>query len=184
MPQQNAVSPTSLTRAAGFGLLVVIWRLPVPAAEVPIAARPLAGALRAGVPDGWQYRTLPRVLIPVGVQLMLSATFGTVAMLLLSRPHGEMDRLAPDVRAAAVAAEAVVLLAFIWVLFQGMRRSHWRSSGSARARRCRSSTSPNSAASERRSLLRFAPHRRLGRPELLCPFEASHWRLGQLLQEP
>ena len=40
---------------------------------------------RNGTPNGWQYRTLPRFLIPVGVQVMLAGLFSSVAGLLLSR---------------------------------------------------------------------------------------------------
>ena len=42
-----------------------------------------------------------------------------IGALLLSRPHGDHDENAPDVRAASAAAEAVALFAFIWVAFQG-----------------------------------------------------------------
>jgi uncharacterized membrane protein len=133
----------------------------------------------SGAPNGWQYRTLPRVLIPVGVQTMLALVLGAVAALLLSRPHGDHDVEAPDVRAAAVAAEAVVLIALVWVAFQAY-------AGVSLARlwvdpRVRL---PFYTAGEVLgglvSLLVFVrANRLLGRPEPR-PFVQSQWRFGQL----
>src|SRR4051812_24047844 len=73
---------------------------------------------RGGFPIGWQYRTISRVLMPVYVQLALLTLLGTVSALVLSRPHGERDADAPDVRTAAAAAEAIVLIAAVWIVFQ------------------------------------------------------------------
>ena len=177
----KGVEPTRVTRAAAVALLLVI----VATATLLLIAYPSLPDLlpvhfsRRGVPDGWQYRTLPRVLIPVGVQVMLAMILGTVAALLLSRPHGELDRGAPDVRAAGAAAEAVVLLTLIWVVFQGYAAFSlaqlWVS---------------DRASLPFYNLVEFASgilsivvavhaHRRLGRPEPR-PFVAAHWRLGQL----
>src|ERR1700759_2583286 len=72
-----------------------------------------------GAPDGWQYRTPFRVLLPVFVELALAVTLGAVGALLLSRPHGDQDPEAPDVRAAAAAGEGGALIALGWVGFQG-----------------------------------------------------------------
>ena len=72
-----------------------------------------------GLPNGWQYKTYGRVLLPVFIQIALVLTLGAVGALLLSRAHGEHDEQAPDVKAAATAAETVALLALIWVAFQG-----------------------------------------------------------------
>jgi len=71
-----------------------------------------------GVPNGWQYKTMARVLLPVFVQLVIALTLGIVSVLLLSRPHGRHEADAPDVKAAAAAAEAVAFIALIWVAFQ------------------------------------------------------------------
>jgi uncharacterized membrane protein len=73
---------------------------------------------RGGFPIGWQYKTIARVLIPVYIQTALMVVLGAVAALVLSRPHGEHDLDAPDVRTAAAAAEAVVLIAAVWIIFQ------------------------------------------------------------------
>ena len=71
-----------------------------------------------GEVTGWQYRTLPRVLMPVYVQFALAVCLGAVAMLLLSRPKSVDDPRLPEVRAARAAAEAVTSTALIWVAFQ------------------------------------------------------------------
>jgi uncharacterized membrane protein len=72
-----------------------------------------------GYPNGWQYRTMPRVLMPVFVQVALAGTLGAIGILLLSRRTGEWNEQQPDAKAAAVATEAVMLIALIWVAFQG-----------------------------------------------------------------
>ena len=72
-----------------------------------------------GYPNGWQFKTYARVLVPVFIQCALVLTLGAVAALLLSRPHGVHDEQSADEQAASVAAEGVALIAFIWVAFQG-----------------------------------------------------------------
>jgi uncharacterized membrane protein len=71
-----------------------------------------------GYPNGWQYRTMVRVLMPVFVQVALAATLGSIGMLLLWRRGGESNGQEPDAKAAAVATEAVMLIALVWVAFQ------------------------------------------------------------------
>jgi len=132
-----------------------------------------------GVPNGWQYRTLARVLIPVGVQALLAVIFTAVAALLLSRPHGDRDANAPDVRAAAAAAEAVLLLALIWVAFQG-----YAAFTLVRLWVSHRATLPLYNLGEAIGVIAslavaVRAHRHLGRPEPR-PFVAGHWRLGQL----
>ncbi len=182
--QQSAVTPTPATRAAGFGLLLVMMATATfLLLEYPSLPDLLPVHFARGVADGWQYRTLPRVLIPVGVQAMLSATFGTVAMLLLSRPHGDLDRAAPDVRAAAVAAEAVVLLALIWVFFQAYAAFAlarlWISNGASLPLYNLVEVAGVIAS----VIVAVRAHKRLGSPEPR-PFDPAHWRLGQLYKNP
>ncbi len=134
---------------------------------------------RNGAANGWQYRTLPRVFIPVGVQVMLAVLFSAVAALLLSRPHGEQEAEAPDVRAAAAAAEAVVLIAAIWVAFQG-----YAAFSLARLWVTHRASLPFYNLGEivggvASLAIAVRAHQRLGRPEPR-PFVAAHWRLGQL----
>jgi len=179
MGTTRTVSPTPLSRGAAFAMLLVIsatalWLL--------LQYRSLPDLLPVhfnGVPNGWQYRTLPRVLIPVGVQLVLAVVFTAVAGLLLSRPHGDRDAEAPDVRAAAAAAEAVLLLALIWVVFQG-----YAAFTLVRLWVTDRATLPlynlGEAVGVVASLaVAVRAHRHLGRPEPR-PFVANHWRLGQL----
>jgi len=114
------IRPTRLTRAAATGSALAIV---ISAAFALTRYRGLPDVLvvhfmRGGVPNGWQYKTYARVLMPVFVQLALALTLGSIAALLLSRSQGEHDRDAPDVKVAAAAAEAVALLAFIWIAFQ------------------------------------------------------------------
>lgn len=47
---------------------------------------------RNGFPNGWQYKTLWRVLMPLFVQAALASTLASMAMLLLSRS----DLAGPD----------------------------------------------------------------------------------------
>lgn len=135
---------------------------------------------RVGVPDGWQYRTLGRVLLPAFIQLALAASLGAIAALLLSRGAGAHAPAAPDVVAAAAAAETVLLISLIWVSFQAYAAvalvAVWTSG--------RAGLGPGYTVVEIGGLLltvvvAMRGHRRIGRPEPR-PFVAAHWRLGQL----
>lgn len=179
--RERVVPPTALTGAATLTTALVILSTALfLLIEYPAMPDILPVHFsKVGAPNGWQYRTLPRVLIPVGVQAMLAVTLGAVAGLLLSRPHGQQDADAPDVRAAATAAEAVVLLAAIWITFQG-----WAAFSLARLWLSPQASLPYYNLVEwfcgLASIVVFVrAHRRLGRPEPR-PFDASHWRLGQL----
>ena len=138
---------------------------------------------RNGRPNGWQYKTWARVLMPVFVQLALMSTLGIVAALLLSRPHGDHDSDAPDVRAAATAAEAVVLLATIWILVQAF--------GAFAITQMWQRQAPGLVGFGAAELLGLAltvvvavrAHLRLGRPAPR-PFVPEHWRFGQLYNNP
>lgn len=175
------VAPTVLTRAAALTtMLVVLATALFLLIEYPALPDLLPVHFnRMGAPNGWQYRTLPRVLIPVGVQVMLAVTFGLIAILLLSRPHGEHDADAPDVRAAAIAAEAVMLIGAIWITFQG-----WAAFSLARLWLSPRASLPYYNLVETifgvaSLVVAVRAHRRLGRPTPR-PFVAAHWRLGQL----
>jgi len=175
------VPPTPATRAAvlTMGLIIMATALFL-LLEYPSLPDLLPVHFdRNGSANGWQYRTLPRVLIPVGVQVMLAVLFAGVAALLLSRPHGAQEADAPDVRAAAAAAEAVVLLAAVWVLFQG-----YAAFSLTRLWVTHRSSLPfynlGEIAGGAASLaIAVRAQRRLGRPAPR-PFVAAHWRLGQL----
>jgi len=136
-----------------------------------------------GVPNGWQYKTWPRVLMPVFIQSALMVTLGLVAALLLSRPHGDHDAHAPDVRAAAIAAETVALLASIWILVQAY--------GAFAITRMWERQIPRLDGFGLVEVVGFVlttgvavrAHLRLGRPEPR-PFVPEHWRYGQLYNNP
>ncbi len=137
-----------------------------------------------GFPNGWQFKTPARVLLPVLVQVALTFTLGAVGALLLSRPgvsdgSGNVTH-APDIRAAAVAAEAVILITLVWVAFQGY--AAWAL--------VRMWTAERAGLGSWYDYLEYTgaivtlvvfvrAHRRLGRPEPR-PFVAEHWRFGQL----
>lgn len=183
--RERVVPPTALTKAAALTTVLVVAATAVfLLIEYPALPDLLPVHFnKSGAPNGWQYRTLPRVLIPVGVQVMLAVTFGAVATLLLSRAHGEHDSEAPDVRAAATAAEAVVLLAAIWITFQG-----WAAFSLARLWLSPRASLPYYNLVEwifgmLSVVVAVRAHRRFGRPEPR-PFVASHWRLGQLYKNP
>ena len=114
------IRPTRLTAAAvaGSALAIVISATFALTRYRGLPDLLVVHFMRGGSPNGWQYKTYPRVLMPVFVQLALALTLGSIGALLLSRSHGEHDRDAPDVKVAAVAAETVALLTFIWIAFQ------------------------------------------------------------------
>ena len=181
----RTVSATPVTRAAALAMALVVVAT---ATFLLLQYSSLPDLLpvhfnKYGAPNGWQYRTVSRVLIPVGVQILLALIFGSVAWLVLSRPHGEQDESAPDVRAAAAAAEAVVLIALIWVVFQG-----YAAFSLAQLWVSHRATLPFYNLGEiAGGLVSIAvairANRRVGRPEPR-PFVAAHWRLGQLYKNP
>jgi uncharacterized membrane protein len=135
---------------------------------------------RAGVADGWQYRTVGRVLMPTFVQVALALSMGAIAGLLLSRSTTDHSPDAPDVRAASAASETVLLMALIWVAFQAY--AAFALAGMWSGARVR--LGPAYTALEVAGLLltvgvAVRGHRRVGRP-VARPFVPEHWRLGQL----
>mgnify|MGYP001316453819 CR=1 FL=1 len=133
-----------------------------------------------GQPIGWQFRTLPRVLIPVGVQLGLFATFGAVSALLLYRSDRDTTTRTPDTIAACDAAEAVMLMAATWVGFQayaGVALVRLWTSG--RATLGLGYTALEAACLVATIIVGLRARRRLGRPDPL-PYVPAHWRLGEL----
>lgn len=176
------VRPTQPTRY-GVGLIMLIAlatgaflavRYPTLPGLLPVHFRP------GGEPDGWQYKTIARVLIPWFVQLALAVNLGSIAALLLSRTREGHESGAPDVRAAAVAAEAVVLIALIWVAFQAYGAlalmNMWSSERSGLGRMYQVLEVVGILLTITVSV---RAHARLGKP-LPRPYVASHWRFGQL----
>jgi uncharacterized membrane protein len=182
----HVVRPTLPTRIALLGALLAIAgtsafllaRYPALPDILPVRFG------RGGFPIGWQYKTMARVLMPVYVQLALLAVLGSVGALVLSRPHGRQDVDAPDVRAAATAAEAVTLLAAIWIGFQGYAAvalaAMWQAG--------RDGLGPMYTVLEVSgvviSVVIFARAQMLWGKPGPRPYVAEHWRFGQLYKNP
>ena len=133
-----------------------------------------------GFPNGWQFKTYWRVLLPVFVQVVLALVLGAVALLLLSRPHSEDEENAADVKAASTAAEAVALLTLIWVAFQ----AYAAIALAAMWQRERAGLGVlynyfELAGIVLTIVVSIRAHVRLGRPPPR-PFTPEHWRFGQL----
>lgn len=115
----RVIRPTKLTVAALAAIALVIA---VTAAYLVLQYDRLPDILavhfnRAQRANGWQFKTHVRVLTPVFIQGALALVSLTTALLLLLRPEAPVEE-SDDVRAAAIAAEAVVLFAAIWIVFQ------------------------------------------------------------------
>jgi uncharacterized membrane protein len=120
------------------------------------------------------------VLLPVLVQLTLMMTLGGIGLLLLSRSDRGLTLDAPDVNAAKVAVEAVMLIAVIWIAFQAYAAlalvQMWTTA--------RAGLGPVYGRLELLGLVLSVAvgvraHVRLGRPAPLV-YVHEHWRLGQL----
>lgn len=172
---RNAVRATVLTLLA-TAVFLVIWYPDLPWL-LPVHFK------RGGIANGWQYKTLGRVLLPVFIQASLALTLGAIAMLLLSRtrsdvPHRDDD--APDVRAASAAAETVLLMAFIWVAFQAYAaHALVRMWTTGVGHLGGTYTALEGLGLVLTGVVAVRGHARVGRPAPR-PYVAEHWRLGQL----
>jgi len=182
----SMVAPTPVTRTAVrlmiliilLSMLFLVVQYPSLPWLLPVHFKP------DGVPNGWQYKTAARVLMPVLVQLALALTLGAITALLLSRNRSAHDDQAPDVRAAAAAAEAVTLIAVIWVAFQGYAAvalvRMWMTE--------RGGLGPWYIYAELFGLVLTGivaarAHAHVGRPAPR-PFVPHHWRFGELYANP
>jgi uncharacterized membrane protein len=181
-PRGVLIRPTAATRLA---LLLMVLVVSASAAYLILQYPDLPGLLpvrfrRNGVPNGWQYKTWPRVMMPVFIQAALVLTLGGIGVLLLSRSSGQTDPGAPDVRAAATASEAVMLTALIWVGFQGYAAVAlvlmWEAGRGGLGRWYYYLQLLGFVLT---GVVATRAHVRLGRPEPR-PFVAEHWRFGQL----
>ena len=173
---------SALTRYAATLSVVAIaattaylfWRYPALPDILPVHFR------ANGRPNGWQFRTIPRVFVPVFVQLGIFLAGTTIGMLLLSRKDASTATDMPDARAAVTATEAVVLMSAIWVLFQSYTAfalvSLWSGVGSTLGV---GYTALEITAAVATAIVGFRAQRRLARPEPL-PYVPAQWRLGQL----
>jgi uncharacterized membrane protein len=135
---------------------------------------------RRGVPNGWQFKTIPRVLMPAFVQAALALTLGAIGTLVLSRSHGTHDNEATDVKAASIAAECVALMTLIWVAFQAYAAVAlvlmW---SRGRGGLGRWYTYAEALGILMTIAVALRARIRVGRPAHR-PFIAEHWRFGQL----
>ena len=185
MNSSRWVRPTAATQAAAiFGVCVVAMSAGFLIALYDHLPELLVvHFMRNGFPNGFQYKTWPRVLMPVFVQLALMLTLGMVAVLLLSRPHGEHDEDAPDVRAAATAAEAVALLALIWIVVQAAGAIAITRMWERQIPRLDGFGLAEAIGIVLTVAVAWRATRRLGRPDPR-PFVPEHWRYGQLYNNP
>ena len=133
-----------------------------------------------GRPNGWQFRTVPRVLMPLFVQLGLFLTCAGIGSLLLSRKDASTARSMPDARAAVTATEAVMLICAIWVAFQAYAAyalvGMWSAGGPSLGIAYSLTEAAGLAFS---CIVGIRAQGRLAKPEPL-PYIAGHWRLGEL----
>lgn len=137
-----------------------------------------------GIANGWQYKTFARVMLPFFIQLALALTLGGIGALLLSRVDGRHEPHRPDMKAAATAAEAVVLFALIWVAFQSYTAvALVRMWTTERAGLGRVYVLLEVIGLALTGVVGVRAHVRLGRPDPR-PYVPEHWRLGQLYRNP
>ena len=79
-----------------------------------------------GEPVVYQFKSVPLVLLPVGVQLALATVFGGLVLLVLwrARPGEGFDEGDGDVDRMRHAAEGIALLSALWIGFQAF--GAWR----------------------------------------------------------
>lgn len=126
---QRIYRPTLLTIAAAAATIAaiagtagfILGRAPMLGQFVPVHFTD------QGVPDRWLPISFGLVLLPVWIQLILAAVFGSIGTLLLYRTHPLQSRdvIEDDIarqnrERMLVTAEAVSLLCAIWVMFQGL----------------------------------------------------------------
>jgi uncharacterized membrane protein len=133
-----------------------------------------------GRPNGWQFKTLARVFMPVFVQLGVFVAGTSVGTLLLSRKDASTASALPDARAAITATEAITLMSTTWVVVQSYTGYAlvrlWSGVGSTLGR---GYTALEVAAVAVTVIIMVRAQKRLSRPEPL-PYVSAHWRLGQL----
>lgn len=192
--------PTRLTWAAAAAIAVIIaacaafllGRYPSLPYILPVRFN------RLNRPIGWQYKTYPRVLLPVFVQMTLTVVLGTIGSLLMSRSQLSEDArvldgvspgrvsasLAAGDAAASVAAEAIALFALIWVSFQAYAAlalvAMWKRGRGDLGLWYTFATAIGIVLS---IVVALRAQARFGRPTAR-PFVPEHWRFGLLYRNP
>jgi uncharacterized membrane protein len=172
------IAATATMPVIAFSFAFLLARYPVLPDLLPVRFN------RTGVPNGWQYKTVLRGLMPALVQVALALTLGAIGALVLSRSHGTDDRDATDVRAASVAAEYVALMTLIWVGFQGYAAialvKMWERGHGSLGRQY---TFVEIFGLILTVGVAVRARAQFGRP-VERPFVAEHWRFGQLYNNP
>ena len=181
-PTRSFLHESALTRGAAVlsvaaiaaTTVFLVWRYPSLPDILPVHFR------SNGRPNGWQFRTVPRVFVPVFVQLGVFIAGTSVGVLLLSRKDAASARLLPDARAAVTATEAILLMTTTWVTVQSYTAYAlvrlWSGGASTLGR---GYTALEVIAAIVTVGIMVRASRRLARPEPL-PYVPAHWRLGQL----
>ena len=180
------VRPSPLTwLAVGATLLIVVGSAAFLYQSYPSLPDVLPVRFNArSRPIGWQYKTYARVLMPAVVEGALVLVLGAIGTLILWRSHADGDEDAPDIVAASTAAEAIGLIAFVWVAFQAYAAAAlvqmWQRGRAGLGGWYPWITCAGVALSIAAG---YRAHRRLGHP---APreFVAEHWRLGHLYNNP
>jgi hypothetical protein len=120
----NAARCTYNTRLAGwmsaFVATATFWFLQQAYDRVPLVV-PIS--FEAGSPFTFAAKTPGLVYLPFGLQVVLGVVFAAVVAMVLSRRHADaVQRTGREV--AEHTAEAVALLAVVWIAFQGVNA--WR----------------------------------------------------------
>jgi uncharacterized membrane protein len=169
---RHAVRASVLAMLGTAGYL--IWRYPLLPELLPVHFR------WDGRPNGWQFRTIPRVLLPLFVQLGIFSTGAAIGTLLLSRKDASTAHGMPDARAAVTATEAVMLMCATWVGFQAYAAyaltGLWSDGGSTLGI---GYTAFELMGIVVTGIVGVRAQAHLAQPEPL-PYIAAHWRLGQL----
>ena len=119
--------PTVLTLVAvATTIAAVFWTVGFILGRAPLLPRFLAVHFdHDGIADKWLPPSLALVFVPVWIQLTLAIVFGAIASVLLYRTQRERQAVEDEINRQdrermLVTAEAIFLLAAIWVTFQGL----------------------------------------------------------------
>src|SRR5258705_11523942 len=120
MVERRFLHESALTRyaatlsvlAMGVTTAFLMWRYPSLPDILPVRFR------ANGMPNGWQFRTIPRVFVPVFVQLGIFVAGTSVGTLLLSRKDAPTAGSQPNPRAAVKATDAIMILSTTGVIVQ------------------------------------------------------------------
>lgn len=172
------VAATATLAVIAFSVAFLVVRYPGLPDLLPVRFN------RSGIANGWQYKTMLRVLMPALVQTALALTLGSIGALVLSRSHGTPDPESTDVQAAVVAAEYVALMTFIWVAFQAYAAvalvRMWEREGGGLGREY---TYVELLGIVLTVIVALRARQQFGRPTER-PFVPEHWRFGQLYKNP